>query len=153
MLGELTREEKDSFLRTEQIGRLGVQGDGRVYVYPINFGYDGTFVYLQSHEGLKLWLMRAHPEVCLEVDEIVSPADWRSVMVHGAFEELTDDNARRRAMALIAAQGTVTLPPSTAPYVGGHDALVCYRIHITEKTGRYERDEVFPQRTAVPETP
>ena len=93
--------------------------------------------------------MRAQPEVCLQVDEISSPADWRSVMVHGTFEELRDDRERYVAMALIASHGLHTQPPSVAPYIGGIEELVCFRIRISEKTGRYERDEVFPAYQSV----
>lgn len=149
MLGELKSSEIERLLRSQQIGRLGVYGEGRVYVFPINFGYDGTHVYFHSHEGLKVRLMRSQPEVCLEVEEITSPADWRTVMVHGAYEELTDDHERYLAMALVASQGMHPQPPSTAPYIGGVEGLVCYRMRISEKTGRYERDEVFPQHQTV----
>jgi uncharacterized protein len=145
MLGELRSSEVERLLRTQQVGHLGVHGEGRVYVFPINFGYDGTSIYIHSHEGLKVRLMRSEPEVCLQVDEIISPADWRSVMVHGTFEELRDDRERYVAMALIASQGMHPQPPSTAPYTGGLEGLVCYRIRISDKTGRYEHDEVFPE--------
>jgi nitroimidazol reductase NimA-like FMN-containing flavoprotein (pyridoxamine 5'-phosphate oxidase superfamily) len=34
MIGELDRQEIERLLRAEQIGRLGVTGDGRVYIFP-----------------------------------------------------------------------------------------------------------------------
>ena len=52
MLGELRSSEIERILRTRQIGRLGVYGDGRVYVFPVNFGYDGTGIFIHSPEGL-----------------------------------------------------------------------------------------------------
>ncbi len=145
MLGVLDSTEIERVLRAEHLGRLGVYGDGRVYVVPVAYGYDGTDVYAHSHEGLKLHLMRAHPEVCFEVEQIESPARWRTVIAHGTFEELIDPAARDAALATILAQGGRPYPPSMAPYVDGPERIVVYRIRLAEKTGRYERDEVFPQ--------
>lgn len=145
MLGVLEPDEIERVLRSQHLGRLGIYGDGRVYVVPISYGYDGACVYAHSHEGLKLQLMRAHPEVCFEVEEVESPARWRTVISHGAFEELTDPVERDTALATIVAQGGKAYPPSMAPYVNGPDRIAVYRIRLTEKTGRYERDEVFPQ--------
>jgi nitroimidazol reductase NimA-like FMN-containing flavoprotein (pyridoxamine 5'-phosphate oxidase superfamily) len=143
MLGELNQQEIDRLLRTQQIGRLGVTDGERVYVFPVCYGYDGASLYLVSRMGLKVQLMRAHPEVCLEVEQIESPAHWRTVMVHGCFEEVAAPEERDAALALTAAQGDVTAPWSIAPYLGGPEEMIVYRIRLQEMTGRFERDEVF----------
>jgi nitroimidazol reductase NimA-like FMN-containing flavoprotein (pyridoxamine 5'-phosphate oxidase superfamily) len=100
-------------------------------------------VYLVSRMGLKVRLMQAHPEVCFQVELIESPAYWRTVMMHGRFEEVTGAQERDAALAAIAGQGDITAPWSIAPYLGGPEEMVVYRIHVHEKTGRFERDEVF----------
>jgi nitroimidazol reductase NimA-like FMN-containing flavoprotein (pyridoxamine 5'-phosphate oxidase superfamily) len=87
--------------------------------------------------------MRENPEICLEIEEVVSPARWRTVMLHGRFEEMCGENERDAALAAIVSQGTRPAPPSLAPYVDGPERLIAYRIVPTEKTGRFERDEVF----------
>jgi nitroimidazol reductase NimA-like FMN-containing flavoprotein (pyridoxamine 5'-phosphate oxidase superfamily) len=87
--------------------------------------------------------MRAHPEVCFEVESVVSPARWQSVMAHGEFQELMEPAARDAALAVLGAQGENVFPPSIAPYQDGIERLVIYRIRVTEVTGRFERDEVF----------
>ncbi len=143
MIGRLTTAEIEQVLRTGQVGRLGVYGDGRIYIFPVNYGYDGASIFVHSHEGLKVQLMRAHPEVCVEVEEIDSSAHWRSVMAHGEFEELTDEARRDAALAAIAGQGERLSPPSVAPYVDGPAKLVVYRIQVTERTGRYEQNYVL----------
>lgn len=145
MIGNLDSTEIEQLLTTEHVGRLGIYGDGRVYIFPVGFGYDGTHVYVHSSEGLKVYLMRAHPDVCLEVEQITSPADWRTVLVHGTFDELTAPAERDAALTAIAGQGSGPYPPSVAPYLGGLERLVVYRIRPYEKTGRYERDTVFPR--------
>ena len=146
MIGTLTSAEVERVLQTVQIARLGIYAGGRVRVYPVCFGYDGADIYVQSREGLKVQIMRAHPNVCVEVEQVASPARWRTVLAYGTFEELYDSAERDRAMALIANQGAEGLPPSLAPYQDGPERLVVYRIRLHEKEGRYEMDQPFPER-------
>jgi nitroimidazol reductase NimA-like FMN-containing flavoprotein (pyridoxamine 5'-phosphate oxidase superfamily) len=143
MIGDLTTVEIDHLLRTQQIGRLGVHGDGRTYIFPVAYGYDGRCIYVHSAEGLKVRLMRSCPEVCFEVEDITSPALWRTVIAHGTFAELTAAADREAALAVIVGQGNQPLLPSLAPYTGGPEHVVVYRITLTEVTGRFERDEVL----------
>ena len=143
MLGELDVAEIEGVLQRGQIGRIGVAGDGRMYIFPITYGYDGGSVYGVSHYGLKVRLMRKNPEVCIEVEEIESPARWRTVIAHGRFEELTGEADRDAALAAIVSQGPTPAPPSLAPYIDGVEQIIAFRIRIGEKTGRYEQDEVF----------
>jgi uncharacterized protein len=91
MIGNLNLHEIDQLLRTQQIGRLGLIGDGKVFVFPAAFGYDGSSLSLISREGQKVRLMRAHPDVCFEIEDITTPVHWRTVLVHGTFEELTEE--------------------------------------------------------------
>lgn len=153
MIGTLDGDEIEQLLRRQYIGRLGVSGLGHVFIFPVAYGYDGTYLYIHSHAGryggLKVGLMRANPEVCLEVEEIVSPLQWRTVLAHGTFEELTDPAERDTALAAIVAQADRSAPLSVAPYVGGAEEIVLYRIRVTQKTGRYERDAVFAAPTAA----
>ncbi|MGD9892575.1 MAG: pyridoxamine 5'-phosphate oxidase family protein [Dehalococcoidia bacterium] len=143
MLGELSATEIEELLRRGQVGRLGVVGGGRVYIFPISYGYTGDCAYSVSHPGLKVRLMRENPAVCLEVEEIQSPAHWRTVLLHGRFEELHGQTERDAALAAIVSQGPRPAPPSLAPYIDGPEGLIAFRIRVSEKTGRFERDEVF----------
>ena len=146
MIGNLDQGEIERVLRRQPIGRLGVVGGDDVYIFPVAYGYDGTDVYIHSHAGrfggLKVELMRAHPQVCLEVEEIVGPLHWRTVLVHGRAEEVTDPSTRDAAFAAIVTQEGESAPLSIAPYIGGPEEIVVYRIRPTAMTGRYEREEV-----------
>ena len=144
MIGNLTPSEVEHLLHTQHIGHLGFEGEGQVYVFPIAIGYDGVDLYGHSRDGLKVRLMRAHPEVCVEVEAITTPTHWRTALVHGRFEEITDPNEQEAALIRIAQQGDETLPMSMAPYMNGPEGLIVFRIAAREKTGRYEQDEVFP---------
>jgi uncharacterized protein len=149
MLGELTAEETEHLLRRQQFGRLGVTGDGRIYIFPVSYGNDGAFIYAVSQLGLKVRLMRENPEVCVEVEEVESPARWRTVMAHGTFEELWDEASRDHAFAQITDQGDLA-PLSLAPYTGHMETLIVYRIRVMEKTGRFEHDDVLRAAHAAP---
>jgi nitroimidazol reductase NimA-like FMN-containing flavoprotein (pyridoxamine 5'-phosphate oxidase superfamily) len=78
------------------------------------------------------------------VEEITTPVHWRTVLVHGTFEELTEEADRDAALAIIAAQGEQPLLPSMAPYMDGPEAIVVYRINVTEVTGRFEQEPALP---------
>ena len=94
-------------------------------------------------------MMRANPQVCLQVDHIEDLPNWVSVIVWGEFEELADD-AEKEAMRLFLDRmeplqvSETGLSPHRAP--AGVPALdlqgqlmMFYRIKVTERTGRFEK--------------
>ena len=150
MLGTLNEEQIDRVLRSEVIGRIGCHAEGRTYVVPITYAYDGTSVYGHSVEGLKLRLMRANPQVCFEVDHMETMANWQSVIAWGTFEELHGEAAYKAMQALVnrllpllvseTSQPAHGREPSRAhgAATGGQPAVV-YRLLLGEKTGRFEK--------------
>ena len=71
-------------------GRLACTKDKQPYIVPMYFASEGNNVYGFSVEGQKIDWMRANPLVCLEVDEVTSQFDWKTVIATGRYEELTD---------------------------------------------------------------
>jgi uncharacterized protein len=150
MLGVLDHDEIERVLRTERIGRIASHADGRSYVVPISYAYDGHSIYAHSAEGLKVRMMRANPEVCFEIDQVDSLDHWRSVIAWGTFEELHSQDAEQGMQLLMrrflprGASETVLLHPAEAAsrhaiaVATGH--AVMFRINLTEKTGRFERN-------------
>jgi nitroimidazol reductase NimA-like FMN-containing flavoprotein (pyridoxamine 5'-phosphate oxidase superfamily) len=141
MLGGLDKDQIDQLLRSETVGRIGVHADGRTYVVPTTFVYDGDAIYGHAAEGLKVRMMRESESVCFEVDRIDDMANWRSVIAWGTYEELGGDVAVA-AMNLLKSR----LAPLTASKTAGpagraaRDGIeVAYRIRLTERTGRYEK--------------
>jgi nitroimidazol reductase NimA-like FMN-containing flavoprotein (pyridoxamine 5'-phosphate oxidase superfamily) len=136
----LTEEEIDQVLRSEAIARLGCHADGKTYVVPVAYAYDGQMLYSQSGDGLKLRMLRTNPEVCIEVEQVESLRNWRSVIAWGWFEELEGEEAT---------QALRTLAERLRPLLG-HDAPdaaqsfeeleelrpVVYRIKLGKRTGR-----------------
>ena len=146
MLGELTRAEIDELLRTEQLGRIGYQADGRTHIVPVSYVYDGESVYALSSEGAKIRAMRENPNICFEVEHVERWYNWRTALVWGTFEELHGDDAER-AYGLIHSRLTPLVEFESRASAGGDappsDAaarqFVLYRIRVEERSGRFEQ--------------
>lgn len=149
MLGLLSPAEIEDLLRTESVARIGCHAEGRTYVVPITYAYHGDALFIQSADGMKLRMMRQNPVVCVEVDHVDNLANWRSVIAWGRFEELFGADAttalsrlRDRLQPLIVSETTPAadhlMPGETRVRTGNGHAAV-YRIHLYEKTGRFER--------------
>ncbi len=54
MVGELSQAQIEDLLHRELIGRIGCHTEGRTYVVPIAYAYDGRYVYAHSGEGRKV---------------------------------------------------------------------------------------------------
>lgn len=131
----LPAEQIEELLRTAIVGRIaccghGAVGDGRPYLVPLAYGYDGESVYAHSGPGRKLELMRAEPRITFEVDEASASDRWRSVIAEGLFEEITDPEERAQALRVIYRT------PTPLPVLG--PATVVFRLRLTARSGRYE---------------
>lgn len=126
----------EELLRTALVGRIaccghGAEGDdGRPYLVPLAYGYDGEAVYAHSGPGRKIRLMRAQPLVSFEVDRTEAADRWQSAIAEGIYEELTDPIERERALAVVYPG------PAAVPALGPE--TIVYRIRLTAKSGRYE---------------
>lgn len=151
MLGELTALEIEDLLRGEVIGRIGCLHEGRPYVVPVTYAYDGESVICHSAVGWKVMAMRLDPEVCFEVEHVARLSDWRSVIAWGHYEELHGPDAMAgmgvlmaRMMPLMADEanrpthGMGGMPTDHQADVHGQSAVV-FRIRLHTKTGRFER--------------
>jgi nitroimidazol reductase NimA-like FMN-containing flavoprotein (pyridoxamine 5'-phosphate oxidase superfamily) len=140
MLGELDAQQITDLLRTEVIARIGCVSDGRVYVVPVTYVYDGTYIYGHAMDGAKLRAMRANPQVCVEVEQVDNLSNWRSVIAWGTFEEC-DGADWDAGFAMLAERimPLLTLPKNQPP----PDLSVMrsgsvYRIRVEHMTGRFE---------------
>ena len=149
MIGKLNKEQIEEVLKANVLGRIGCSDGKRTYVVPVNYVYDGKFIIGHSLTGLKIRMMRKNPEICFEVDEMKSFTRWKSVIVWGRYQELTDERDRFNAMKLFVDRmmhmkiSETAIPPEMAekrvhPRSPGFIKPVIYRIVITEKTGRFE---------------
>ncbi len=96
MLKNLEIDECLKVLGNNHIGRLGYIFGQTPYIIPITFCHDADSKCLISYSsnGHKLHAMRLYNKVTLQVDEIESLQNWKSVLVQGRFEELEGSDAK-----------------------------------------------------------
>lgn len=143
MLGELDAAQIEDILHTEVIARIGCISEGHVYVVPVSYVYDGTYVYGHAMDGAKLRAMRSSPEVCVEVEQVDDLSNWRSVIAWGTFQECRgSDWDAGFAMLAERIMPLLTLPrDQPPPDLSALRRGSVYRIGLHHKTGRFERVE------------
>lgn len=149
MIENLTQDQIDHVLTTQVVGRVGCSTGKKIHIVPTVYVYQNGYIYAHSKEGEKISIMRKNPRVCFQVDAIESLNNWRSVMIHGQYEELTGKSQQAQAVKLLLDRFTPlktssAARPSRDPEGTGKieklKRAVLYRISVDEKTGRYEKD-------------
>lgn len=150
MLGQLEQPEIEALLSRQITGRLGCHANGTTYIVPVNYVYKNGVIYAHSGPGKKIEMMRQNPEVCFEVDEIKNIFSWKSVIVWGKFEEITEIEEQEQAMqALIHRIMPLVEQPTGHPSHGITESeydlgdkidLIVYKITIDRTTGRFEQN-------------
>ncbi len=142
MAGPMTDEEVERFIAGEFVARVGCHSAGRTYVVPVAYAFSKGSIYSFSHDGLKIEMIRANPEVCVEIDRVEHLGSWRSVIAQGRAE-LLEGEAAAEGSRLLATRLTslVSDPVSRARL---EDALAAevppyvLRIELMEISGRVE---------------
>ena len=111
---DMTPHEMHALLQRESFGHLGCARDGRPYVVPMHYAYDGKELYFFTTQGMKTQYIDANPQVCLQVEEITDRTHWRSVMVIGRATELTSKEEMQRAMKFITDRNPSLTPAISA---------------------------------------
>ena len=107
---DMAPAEMHALLQRESFGHLGCARDNRPYVLPMHYAYDGKELYFFTTEGMKTQFIEANPQVCLQVEEITDSTHWRSVMVSGKAEHITEKEELARAMKLITERNPSLTP-------------------------------------------
>ncbi|MGB5553665.1 MAG: pyridoxamine 5'-phosphate oxidase family protein [Flavobacteriaceae bacterium] len=97
MIKNLKKEECLTLLRNNYIGHLGYIVGESPFVIPITYFYyeePENSIISYSLEGHKMDAMRKNQLVALQVDDIASVSNWKSVLIHGTFEELRSIDAK-----------------------------------------------------------
>jgi uncharacterized protein len=138
MISKLGEVESRGLLREKLTGRLGCSDKGNPYVVPVNYLFDGECVYVHSLPGRKINILRANPNVCLQVDEIEDSYNWRSVIAFGHYEEILDVDERERILANLFKRLPHLTPVESLSTNSARQTIV-FRLRITEITGMYEK--------------
>jgi nitroimidazol reductase NimA-like FMN-containing flavoprotein (pyridoxamine 5'-phosphate oxidase superfamily) len=149
MLAELTQSEIEEVLANNYIGRIGCKDDESVYIVPVNYQYKPGYVQCYSLVGEKIQMMRKHPDVCFEVEEIKDNSHWTTIICWGRYEEITDESELellrpQYAEYMLRMRASLSsLPPNEhagiQPTEAELSAPVIYRIRFTKYSGRFEK--------------
>jgi len=123
--------EMHALLRRESFGHLGCSREGRPYVVPMHYAYDGKELFFFTTEGMKTQFIGVNPQVCLQVEEVTDSSHWRSVMVIGRAERVTKAEENQRGMKLITERNPSLSPAISATQldaIGREVDIALYRI-------------------------
>jgi len=148
MFDTLSNKQIIDVISGSVVGRLGCNADGKTYVVPISYAYDGDYIYGRTFEGMKLAMMRKNPNVCFQVDKMEDMSDWESVILWGTFEEITGEDERKKGLKILQSRILPNISSETLKFTpewpfptndfNRIDGIV-FRIHIKEITGRCEK--------------
>ena len=111
---DMSANEMHALLQREGFGHLGCARDGRPYVVPMHYAYDGKDLYFFTTQGMKTQYIDTNPQVCFQVEEITGRTHWRSVMVIGRATEITNDEEMQRGMKFITERNPSLTPAISA---------------------------------------
>ncbi len=142
---DMRREEIEALLLDVGYGHLGASADGQPYVVPVHYAFDKPDIYVYTTEGKKVEIIRENPKVCLQLEDVKDNENWRSVVVLGTAEQVTDNAVRETAVALIAKVNPTLTPAVSIRWMDSwvrENIEVILKITPTQMTGRasVERD-------------
>ncbi|ABA23345.1 Pyridoxamine 5'-phosphate oxidase-related, FMN-binding protein [Trichormus variabilis ATCC 29413] len=138
-IDEMGSKEIHELLQRIEYGHLGCASEGHPYVVPMHYYFENPNLYIFTTEGMKTKYIDANPEVCLQVEEIHNLSHWRSVIIMGRAERLTEPQEFDHAMQLIKAHNPKLSPALNRTWIdvwGRANVIVIYRISPSEMTGR-----------------
>ena len=137
---EMTAQNAHLLLQALDYGHLGcTREDGRPYVVPIHYAYDEPDIYIFTTEGVKTECITANPEVCLQVEDVKDSKHWRSVIINGRAEHLTEAGDQEHAMQLITKRNPTLAPAISRMWIdtwGRANVVTIYRIRPYVISGR-----------------
>jgi uncharacterized protein len=138
-IDEMSSKEIHELLHQVGYGHLGCIHEGKPYVMPMHYYLEDSDIYLFTTIGMKTHDIDANPDVCLQVEEIHGPLHWRSVIVNGRAERLTEQPDVDRVMHLIKDSNPTLSPAINRTWTdawGRAEVIAIYRIQVSEMSGR-----------------
>jgi len=151
MMKNLKQSECLELLADNYLGHLGFISGRSPYVTPITYFFDAEEKSILSYaaNGHKIDAMRKYEFVSLQVQQVDSIENWRSVLVHGTFEELEGSTAKKYLHKFATGvQETIERTKGEKPKfisdfsskLQGREVPIVYRIHIKDMTGKSRTD-------------
>ncbi len=140
-------KEIQTLLQRVGYGHLGCAFEGRPYVVPMQYyseepsedSSEDLAIYIFTTKGQKTEYIEANSQVCLQVEDVEDPLHWRSVVVTGRAERLTDQSDIDHVRQLVEKRNPETRSPAISrtwiDTWGRENIVAIYRIHPSEVTG------------------
>lgn len=147
ILFDLEELEIRKILKDNFIGSLAFIAHDDPHVLPITYFFDevSNSLISYSNDGYKVRAMRINPSVSMGIYEMETPVSWKSVLVHGIYEELEQIDAKahlrrfaegvRELLSIKGIKDEAYIPDFSSKTTGGTAPLV-YRIRILEWSGK-----------------
>jgi nitroimidazol reductase NimA-like FMN-containing flavoprotein (pyridoxamine 5'-phosphate oxidase superfamily) len=136
---EMGNEEIIELMSHVDYGHIACSRENHPYVVPIHFSYNYPYIYVYTTEGKKAEIIRENPEVCLQMEEVASDQEWKSVIVVGDAEQISDQQEREKALALIVERNPTLTPAISVRWMDDwvrENIEVIFRITPKTTTGR-----------------
>jgi uncharacterized protein len=138
-IDEMGQDEISELLRKVEYGHLGFIHEGKPCVMPMHYYLEDSEIYLFTTVGMKTHDIGANPEICLQVEEIHGSLHWRSAIVNGRAERLTEQPDIDRAMQFIKETNPTLSPAINRTWIdawGRAEVIAIYCLHPSEMSGR-----------------
>ena len=136
---EMSDKEIEDILQRVGYGHLACALDDQPYVIPIHYVYSRPNIYFYTTEGKKTEIIRANPQVCLQVEEVVDKGVWQSIVVNGDAERIAERKEREDAVKLILSTNPTLTPAISIRWMDDwvrENREAVYRITPKVITGR-----------------
>lgn len=136
---DMDMSEINFLLQEVDYAHLACARSNHPYVIPIHYVYREPFIYIFTTEGKKADILASNPEVCIQVERVISASQWRSVIVIGKVQRIVEDAKRDEAMAIIREHNPSLTPAKSRNWKdtwGFQHVEVIYRIQPDAISGR-----------------
>jgi nitroimidazol reductase NimA-like FMN-containing flavoprotein (pyridoxamine 5'-phosphate oxidase superfamily) len=136
---EMRASEAREVLGQLNFAHLAMAKDNLPYVVPVHYAFDGDDLFVYTTEGKKADIIRVNPEICLQAEDVVDNENWKSVMVFGTAEQITDEDTRQQALDHILKINPRLTPAISIRWMDSwvrENIEVIYRIKLRSVTGR-----------------
>lgn len=153
---EMRESEAREVLGQLNYAHLAVAKDNIPYVVPVHYAFDGQDLFIYTTEGKKADIIRVNPEICLQAEEVEDNENWKSVIVSGTAEQITDEDARQKALDHILSVNPRLTPAISIRWMDSwvrENVEVIYRISPRSVTGRQTIKRNRPQKPPMMTAP
>jgi nitroimidazol reductase NimA-like FMN-containing flavoprotein (pyridoxamine 5'-phosphate oxidase superfamily) len=137
--GTLSAEEARAFLAGQHTGRIAYSTHDRVDIEPISYAFHPDWILGRTSVGTKLSTLAHQPWCAFEVDVVVGPFEWTSVVVHGTFHLLDPESGSPDVYARALSSVRALEPDAFSASDATPHRTILFGIYVNEITGRTAR--------------